>query len=458
MNDIISILRWRYPAAVLTGITALVALLTACQSAYGERAMLTDFQSVTSTPTETATATVTSSPTATATSTEAPTITPFPTTTATATPTATPTETATATHTPTATPTATSPPSPTVTATATAPPAATITSTKPPPTTVPEAEISQAPQSKISTVPSLVLANYFAWFDTSGWDDCNISAGDRPVQPYNSDDPAAIRRHVEQARSAGVDGFTLNWFAPGGRTDRNFATLLDQSRGTDFRSTVVFSRHIWHGAGATQADVVAALRHILDSYAGHPNFLRIDGKPVLFFTDVYRVPRAGSQTSQQAWAGIRAQIDPNHDQWWIAEGLDASYLQVMDGLYVHKVTHASSPDDYTKASGWARRVRSWEEQTGRQKLWVATLMPGWDDRNAGCRPDVRVPSHPHRRARNDGAFYRATFDAAMQSAPDILWVNSFNEWIEGTHIEPSAQYGNTYLTLTRHFVQQFMEP
>lgn len=304
-------------------------------------------------------------------------------------------------------------------------------------------------------VPPLVLANYFAWFDTAGWDDCNISAGDRPVQPYDSDDPAAIKRHIDMARSAGVDGFTLNWFAPGDRTDGNFATLLTQSQGSDFRSTVVFSRHIWHGAGASQADVVAAIRYILETYAGHPNFLRINGQPVLFFTDVYRVPRAGGQTPQQAWAGIRAQVDPNYDQWWIAEGLDASYLQVMDGLYVHKITHAAYPNDYTKASLWATRVRSWEEQTNRQKLWVATIMPGWNDRNAGCRPDVRVPTNPHLRARNNGAFYRATFEAALQSAPDILWVNSFNEWIEGTYIEPSAQYGDAYLTLTRQFAQQF---
>lgn len=300
-----------------------------------------------------------------------------------------------------------------------------------------------------------MLANYFAWFDTDGWDDCNISAGDRPLAPYNSDDPATVRRHVETAMGAGIDGFTLNWFAPDDRTDRNFATLLNQSHGTTFRSTIVFSRHIWHDGSGTQADVAAAIRYVIDRYAQHPNFLTVDGTPVLFFTDVYRIPRTGEQTPQQAWAAVRASLDPQHEQWWIAEGLDASYLAVMDGLYVHKITHATNPRAYVKASELARRVQRWEERTGRPKLWVATLSPGWDDRNAGCRPDVRVPSAPHKQARDDGAFYRATFEMAIQSNPDWLWINSFNEWVEGTYVEPSVQYGDVYLGLTREFAQQF---
>ncbi len=307
-------------------------------------------------------------------------------------------------------------------------------------------------------MPKLVLVNYFAWYDANGWGACNISAGDRPLQPYSSDDPATIARHIQQARAIGADGFTLNWFAPGERTDRNFAALLAQSQGQPFFSTVVFLNHIWHGAPATQESVAAAIRYLLDTYAGHPNFLKLEGKPVLFFSDVYRVPTAGGQTPQQAWEAIRQRVDPGRGSWWIAEGLDPSYLQTFDGLYVHKITHRDYPNDYVKAPRWAARVRQWEQRTGRRKLWVATLMPSWDDTRAGCRPDVRVPSAPHRRDRENGAFYRATFDAALRSAPDWLWVNSFNEWVEGTYIEPSVLYGDLYMRLTAEMANAFKGP
>jgi len=306
-----------------------------------------------------------------------------------------------------------------------------------------------APAAAHPSAPRLVLANYFAWYDGDGWDACNISAGDRPLQPYHSDDPAAIAQHVNQALGAGVDGFTLQWVGPGNRTDRNFATLLSQSAGKPFFSTVVFLRHIW--PGATQANTVEAIRHLMANYAGHPNFLRIQGRPVIFFTDVYRVPRAAGQSAQDAWAGIRGQVDPHRQAIWIAEGLDPSFLSVFDGLWVYKIFHAAYPNDYLKASAWAARTRA----RGADKLWIATISPGWDDTRAGCRPDIRVPSAPFVKPRKDGATYRATFDAAMGSHPDLLWVNSFNEWVEGTYIEPSRFYGDVYLNLTREFAAAF---
>ncbi len=295
----------------------------------------------------------------------------------------------------------------------------------------------------------LVLANYFAWYDANGWDACNISAGDRPIQRYHSDDPAAIARHVNLALGAGIDGFTQQWVGPGDRTDRNFATLLNQSAGKPFYSTVVFLRHIW--PGATQANTRSAISYLINTYSGSPNFLRINGKPVIFFTDVYRVPTAGGQSAQAAWASLRAQIDPGHATIWIAEGLDPSFLSVFDGLWVYKVFHAAYPNDFLKAPTWAARTRA----RGSDKLWIATISPGWDDRNAGCRPDIRVPSQPFVKPRNDGATYRATFNAAMKSNPDLLWVNSFNEWVEGTYIEPSQYYGDLYLNLTREMSAQF---
>ena len=300
----------------------------------------------------------------------------------------------------------------------------------------------------------LVLAQYFAWYDRDGWSDCNISSGDRPLEPYSSDDPVAIARHIRQAVDIGLDGFTLHWFAPGDRTDRNFEALLALSQGQPFYSTLVFSRHIWHGSPApTRENIVAALRYVLDRHSGQPNFLYLEQKPVLFFTDMYRTP--GGQSPQVFWASVRQEVDPQRQSWWIAEGLDASYLDVFDGLFVFKITHAAYPNDYLKSSRWAARVRQWEQQTGQPKLWLATISPGWDDFNSGCKADVRVPTQPHRRDRAGGTLYPDIFDAALQSQPDWLLVSSFNEWVEGTYIEPGVLYGDEYLRLTGDFIRIF---
>ncbi len=152
---------------------------------------------------------------------------------------------------------------------------------------------------------------------------------------------------------------------------------------------------------------------------------------------------------------MREQVDPQRQTWWIAEGLDPSYLNVFDGLYVFKVSHADYPHDYRKSSRWGAWVRQWEQQTGQPKFWIATISPGWDDLRADCKPDVRINNTSHRLDRSNGAVYEATFTAAIESNPNWLIVGSFNEWVEGTYIEPSVQYGDKYMQMTAEFVRRF---
>jgi hypothetical protein len=302
----------------------------------------------------------------------------------------------------------------------------------------------------------LVLAHYFTWYDGNGWNDCNISAGDRPLEPYDSDDVATMARHLEMARTIGLNGFSVHWFAPGDRTDRNFSMLLNQALGTDFTATVVFSHHFWPGLIApTQRKIGDALSYIINQYGYHPNFLRLEGKPVIFFTDVYRTGEASSLPSPEFWASLRDWVDPQRETIWIAEGLDPAYLDSFDGLYVFKISHATARHDYERSPRWGQWVRDWAEKSGQAKLWIATISPGWDDLRSPCRADVRVRNTPHRLERANGATYAATFQAALASDPDWLIVGSFNEWVEGTYIEPSQQYGDQYLNLTRDFIQRF---
>ena len=60
-------------------------------------------------------------------------------------------------------------------------------------------------------------------------------------------------------------------------------------------------------------------------------------------------------------------------------------------------------------------------------------MPGYDDFATG-RPDAFA------RPREDGTYYRACWQGATQSNADWVVITSFNEWLEGTHVEPSTLY------------------
>jgi hypothetical protein len=313
-------------------------------------------------------------------------------------------------------------------------------------------------------VPPMVLANYFPWYDPGTWFTGCTSGGDQPRDGvYHSDDPGVIARHIGQARAAGIDGFAVHWFAPGNRTDANLEKVLNLSP-EGFQSTITFLYHIL--PEANQQGVIDALRYVMDRYAAHPRFLRIAGRPVILFSDMYRVPDPagnrpasdrGVATAVARWAAIRQAVDPNYTAWWIAEGLQPDYLSVFDGLYVYKIDHACCPNAYRGAARWAGWVRNWELRTGRPKLWVGTVMPGWDDLNSAqpqCA-DLRVVSAPFARDRENGAYYARTWEAVLPTRPDFIVIHSFNEWVEGSYIEPSVRFGDLYLQLTAQWAARY---
>ena len=57
--------------------------------------------------------------------------------------------------------------------------------------------------------------------------------------------------------------------------------------------------------------------------------------------------------------------------------------------------------------------------------------------------------------RRDGALYQEEWQGAIASNPEWVTITSYNEWYEGTQIEPGVSYGTKYLDLTASYVNQF---
>jgi len=286
----------------------------------------------------------------------------------------------------------------------------------------------------------LVFAFYYSWFDENTWSYDQLS--DLPAEPYVSRDRGVMGRHIDQAKAAGIDAFLVAWYGPSGgsnQTEPNLAALLEEAAARNFKIGILFETDSPF-LGGTDA-IRGALQHALAVHASHPAFLRVDGRPVIFFwrPTIYGV---------ESWRAIRNQVDAGYSSLWIAEGVDTNYLAVFDGHHLYSNTWNPPTDlGYTNQK-FAALVEQGRQAYGGYKYWVATVMPGYND--------VRIrPGSGFARDREGGAYYERSWQAAIASSPNWIVITSFNEWPEGTYIEPSAAFGGHYLNLTAAWSNSF---
>jgi hypothetical protein len=295
-----------------------------------------------------------------------------------------------------------------------------------------------APLGQSSSDP-LVLAFYYTWFDENTWTYDRLS--DLPAEPYTSRDRGVMGRHIDQAKAAGIDAFLVAWYGPGGgnQTEPNLAALLEEAAARNFKIGILFETDspFMGGTGA----VTSALQHALSVHAGQPAFLRVDGRPVLFF---WRPTLYGVD----AWRTIRSQADPGYGSIWIGEGVNTAYLAVFDGHHLYSNTWNPPADLTATNQKFAGQVAAARDGQGSYKFWVATVMPGYND--------VRIrPGSGFARDREGGAYFERAWQAAIASNPNWIVLNSFNEWPEGSYIEPSQAFGGHFLGLNAAWSQQF---
>jgi hypothetical protein len=293
------------------------------------------------------------------------------------------------------------------------------------------------------------LAFYYPWYGSlEDWDSDILS--DRPAEPYASSDVEAIRRHVEQAKGAGLDGFISSWWGPGTYTDENLALLLDIASEERFQVAINFETLADKDAEGKDSPIGEAkiskwLEYLISTYGDHPAIMKVDGKPLVFLW-------ASGAVELEAWRRVLSGLeDRGLDGTFIGMvgegGPPAGSLDVFDGLHVYNVLAltANTGDIAALTAEYAETgsiVRYYSALAGgHPRIWAPTAQPGYDDHLIPGREGITVD-------RKGGDYYRESLEAAVGSEPDILLVTSWNEWWEHTYVEPSKKYGEQYLSIT----------
>lgn len=286
----------------------------------------------------------------------------------------------------------------------------------------------------------LVLAFYYPWYGSPDgprgrWDHWNpvpSASGEMIHQStheplagyYDSQEPETIRRHIEEAKSAGIDGFICSWWGSHTPTDDALDLILSIAEEMEF----VIAVYVEKSYDVDEA--IAELTYVARRHAGSPAFLHQEERPVLFLYG-----RTTDALSSAQWAEVRVGLDDaGVDPYLIGDGVGGKTLDVFDGLhdYATFILPLEDVENRYESAGLLCALKG--------KLFAATVAPGLDKAGIG-QPEVFID-------RRDGGLYRDLWAIAIANVADWILITSYNEWHEGTEIEPSVEYGDAYLVLT----------
>lgn len=226
---------------------------------------------------------------------------------------------------------------------------------------------------------------------------------------YNSSDSRVMESHLTWANYAHLDGFISSWHGPGDNTDYRLQAWLNYTTASaypNFKWTLIYERE--SREDPTPEQIAADLSYMDSRLFNHPNWIRVNGKPVIF---VYNGGSGGPAYAKR-WADA-AQIFGRDKIYYV--------LQIAGGGWDWR-NDSNQPD-------------SWHQYD--PVRYLDAQMPYF----IGVAPGFQKPSEAPRLERR-----LDYFETALQSmvTANANWqiILTFNEWNEGTLVEPATQFTN----------------
>lgn len=275
------------------------------------------------------------------------------------------------------------------------------------------------------------------------------------LELYSSGDVATIRQHLQWIQRAHVSVIIYSWRGQGGFEDRNLPLFLNLSQEYGMKVAL----HV-EPLDKGPEGYRTALVYFFDTYGSHPALYRRSGRPVVYFFAPYLTSISGWGRLLSPGGDLTIRGTP-YDIVALAQATNTSFIDPLqggsfDGMYMYD---ASGKTDLRLMLHWPY-LSTFARSRG--KIFIPTAGPGYND--TGIRAGDRSPWVVQR----DG-FNRYDFmwqmALSMDFVPDYVTVTSFNEWGEGTQIEPavahqgSLDYGSldpmAYLDRTAHWVDVY---
>lgn len=290
---------------------------------------------------------------------------------------------------------------------------------------------------------NLALAFYYPWFGSDAPQDPKVFP-DKPGSWFSTTDRQHVTGMVDEAVGAGLDGFIVSWEGAvhGAVVDR---LIADVSTRPDFSLAPLLElrRLRTQALLGDRFDPAKAAQALTDFFRRVPAATRLEvgGRPVVVAFGMWDLNSA-------EWAAFRAAVA--HLDPFVIGDRDDQALPT-EGLYhydpnPHSIGELESRYDTSLDRA---RLQPALDPARPQLLWAATASPGFDNSGSHLLLGRR------RTDRAGGWRYDETWRVALASRPEWVFVTSWNEWYEQTHISPGRSTGRAALDQTATWTERF---
>jgi glycoprotein endo-alpha-1,2-mannosidase len=270
--------------------------------------------------------------------------------------------------------------------------------------------------------------------------------------PYSSHDPSIIKLHLAMIRTCNIDVIVVPWH--GVSHFEGNSSFTDQTLKLLFQFAPEYNIKIIpllpDYSGRNLDTVIADLTYYKQNYIHQRAQVFIHGNPIVIFD---------ASHSLEYNAPV-SRLFPEFAPIAITDSFE-NYMKAFEEGFIGFLAYHGS-----EFASWSSNTENWpffaKSARNRGVLLGLGISPGYNDSSV-----VRW-SRRLLQARNCSSFYDGRWKAAIRANASIVFVNSFNNWEEGTVIEPVGQMGlnadtwcdsdlsgDYYLNTTRHWVSIF---
>jgi hypothetical protein len=311
----------------------------------------------------------------------------------------------------------------------------------------------------------LILTHYLPWYEAKpsgprwGWhwtmnvyNPDQMTGGRRKIAshyypligPYDSGDPHVLEYHVLLMKLAGIDGVIIDWYGLQNFRDystlhRNTQRLVDQLTRLGMKFAICYEDQtipaLVEAAKIPAATQVRHAVHEIDWMAEHwfplRNYVRLDDQPVL-------LSFGGSGLSDPEWKQCLGRLES-----------PVSYFSEH-----HRRAAAVGAFDWPVPREGLRAVERFRKESRAWPQSIPVAFPRFVDIYA----EAKVHDSWGRIEDQEGATFQITLELALATGSAFVQIATWNDWGEGTSVEPSVEFGYRDLEVLQARRRKHIDP